>query len=46
MKKQILIERIFQLWAFSLMAMTIASFAYATFQLATGNIQSTAAFEF
>jgi hypothetical protein len=46
MKKQLLLQRIFMIWTFSLGAVLAAGFIYAGIQIATGNITSTAAFEF
>ena len=45
MKKQILIERFFQAWLLTLGAAFIFALGYSIFQLATGNIPSTSAFE-
>ena len=46
MKNQLVVERIFQVWSYGLMALFVAGLSVAIFNLATGNYHSTASFEF
>jgi len=44
--KDLVLERVFTVWAFGLTAILIVATAIAIFNLATGNFHSTASFEF
>lgn len=46
MKKEIILEGVMMVWAFTLMAMVVVGIGYATYNVLTGNVHGTASFEF
>jgi hypothetical protein len=44
--KQVILERVCDVWAFVLISMFVVGLGIAIFNLATGNFTSTASFEF
>ena len=43
---QNLVSKVAQVWSFALLAIVVVSIAFAIVQVATGNVNSTTAFEF
>lgn len=46
MKKHLTLERAFEIWSWTLMAIVVTGISVAIFNLATGNYCATASFEF
>jgi len=44
--KDLVLERVFKVWAFGLTAILVTGILFAVFSLITGNYTSTASFEF
>ena len=44
--KNLILERVFDVWAFVLISMFVVGLGFAIFNVATGNYHGTASFEF